>query len=353
MAADGGDPLDYRRVRVVEEDVQRVRREVGQVLSRQLLEARDECLWLLVRLDGVPVRLELVRARPRGENDLQEGVERREEHLEEQEPHVDGRRGDEEGGEERRVRDEERDEVEHDEEVEHREGERLLDVAALLVAHLVREDGDQLRQCGLRDQCVEESDALRRAEACEESVRVIAPRRAVDLENAAKGEAHLGCVLMNRTLERPVLERSKGDEERHDARWGYEQKQQLEGSERQPNPQPSRIAGEGEESKHRRPHRRAEHECEHQPLDPVHDERAHGRVVEAEARLQHEGGVHRVRQVENRREAGECAPVENSARDDGPRVVGGEDAADEHVEPLEEPEREPREQQEQQIEGRA
>ena len=38
VVADGGDACEHRRVRVGEEDVQWVRREVGEVLARELLE---------------------------------------------------------------------------------------------------------------------------------------------------------------------------------------------------------------------------------------------------------------------------------------------------------------------------
>ena len=38
VVADGGDSCEHRRVRVGEEDVQWVRREVSEVLTRELLE---------------------------------------------------------------------------------------------------------------------------------------------------------------------------------------------------------------------------------------------------------------------------------------------------------------------------
>ena len=73
VGADGRDALEHGRVRVREEDVQRVRRQVGQVLARELLERAHERLRLAVGLDRVAVRLELVGAGARGERDLQEG----------------------------------------------------------------------------------------------------------------------------------------------------------------------------------------------------------------------------------------------------------------------------------------
>ena len=73
VGADGRDAREHGRVRVREEDVQRVRRQVGQVLARELLERADERLGLAVGLDREAVRLELVGAGARGERDLQEG----------------------------------------------------------------------------------------------------------------------------------------------------------------------------------------------------------------------------------------------------------------------------------------
>ena len=81
VLSDGVDAREDGRVGVVEEDVERVRRQVGEVVLRELLEARDERLWLLVRVDRVAVGLVLVGARAARESDLEEGVDRRKEHL--------------------------------------------------------------------------------------------------------------------------------------------------------------------------------------------------------------------------------------------------------------------------------
>ena len=70
VVADGGDACEHRRVRVGEEDVQWVRREVSEVLTRELLERTHECLGLAVGLHRVTVGLELVGTGARGQHHL-------------------------------------------------------------------------------------------------------------------------------------------------------------------------------------------------------------------------------------------------------------------------------------------
>jgi len=62
--------LEQRRVRVREEDKERVGRQVGEVVLREALERGDKRLGLPMRVDGVAVGFVLVGSHARCEGDL-------------------------------------------------------------------------------------------------------------------------------------------------------------------------------------------------------------------------------------------------------------------------------------------
>jgi hypothetical protein len=93
VPAESPNPLQHRRVRVVQEHVQRMRREGGEAVGRKTLERAREAGAVAGRPRGKGVGLTLVPARPGMPAERQRERERREHEREPDQPGVGRRRG--------------------------------------------------------------------------------------------------------------------------------------------------------------------------------------------------------------------------------------------------------------------
>ena len=301
-------------MRVVEEDRQRVRRQVRQVVGGELLQRGDQRFAAAGGLGREAVRLELVPAGEDVDEDRQDQLHRGEEQAEEEQAGVDRRLADVEGREQPLLAEEERQDPEHRAEVADGERHPLPDVPPLVVADLVGHDRDQLRDGVLLDQRVEQPDALVPAEPGEEGVGLGRAAGAVDHEEAAERKAGLAGAVQDGVVQVAAVERGEGVEERHDPARRDELDGQQERRGGDPAPEPGRRPRPLEEREDDGQQQAAEQGGQRQALQRVGGEGGRGGAVEAVARLDDEGGVRPERQAEQDRGQPERADVEQPRR---------------------------------------
>ena len=85
-------------MRGVQEDLKRMRREVGKIVDRELFECRDEMLGGVLNIGGVGVGLKLVLSREDIHEDGKHPGNWFENNHEENESDINGSRGNTEGG---------------------------------------------------------------------------------------------------------------------------------------------------------------------------------------------------------------------------------------------------------------
>ena len=326
-------------MRVVEAGVDRIRRQRRGVVLVQLQQRRGEGAAVgMARRPGVG--FVLVAAREPGEQRRDERAEhRRHEHQQDQRdrvvrpaeagPHA-------QAGVEPRLRSEIAERSEEQQRGDQHGGNAPGDVAELEVAELVRQHRFHFLGCETGQQGVEEDDPARRAEAGEVGVSVRRAAAAVHHEQALGGEAGARHQGADAGFERRVGERLETIEERRDQGRHEHQRDQVECRPRGPGPEPPERPARGHDPEHECDQRQADDDREQQALDRIGEPEPPGHPVEAEPRLDAEGGVEIERQVEQTFDGNHGGEQRQLVREPAPaRRDAVDQQAVEQVEPAE------------------
>ena len=143
LLSQGLDSLQDGRVRVLEEDKERVWGEIGEIFSREFFERTDEVVWGSLVLFRVGVSLELMLPRPEVHGETYEEGDGSEEDAKESEADIEGLRVRESKGLVDGAADggvwggEDADEVEDDGDLDDGEGDTLDNMLTLEVSYLM------------------------------------------------------------------------------------------------------------------------------------------------------------------------------------------------------------------------
>src|ERR1051326_8288491 len=145
---------------VVQKNVKRVRREVREVVHRKFLQRVDHRLRLVRGLGGKPIGFELVRPRNDVQQNRNDELQGRVQQPEKDKSGGDGNVLHEERIEEPAVPDKNGEKEEQQSHVQYADHDPLNDMLFLIMPDFMCENADKLRDGVLRDQCIEQRNAL-------------------------------------------------------------------------------------------------------------------------------------------------------------------------------------------------